>query len=140
MLHTQREMSHERAHTHTSPPLSFELCHKCTDAAANAPLLTYPRASTQTVQMPSPTCTDAQLLNSVTSSSVLPLGSVLVHKPRRTAGSARFFSGEPMIRPCTRRLSLSLAPLSFRMTSDPGWRSSPSTSTCQGGRVSPHCG
>jgi hypothetical protein len=40
----------------------------------------------------------------------LPLGSTCEHKDRSTAGSARFFSGEPTMSPCTRSPSFSLAP------------------------------
>ena len=36
--------------------------------------------------------------------SFLPLGSVWLQRPRSTAGSARFLSGLPTIRPCTRSL------------------------------------
>mmetsp|Transcript_24600 Transcript_24600/g.62493 ORF Transcript_24600/g.62493 Transcript_24600/m.62493 type:complete len:229 (-) Transcript_24600:1578-2264(-) len=70
--------------------------------------------------------TDDHDENSLTSTSTLPLGSTAVHSPRSTAGSARFLSGDPTTSPCTRRLSLSLAPASLRMTSGAGCRSSPS--------------
>ena len=42
--------------------------------------------------------------------SFLPLGRVCEQRDRSTAGSARFFSGDPTISPCTRRPSLSFAP------------------------------
>ena len=80
-------------------------------------LLALPMASSQSNCMSSRLFTEAQPSNSVTRTSVRPLGSIPEHRERSTAGSAFFTSGDPTMRPCTLKPSLSLAPALIELCS-----------------------